>query len=37
MLNGSGAARPADTYDPEMHRLAAKLKAAHRPRGGEVN
>jgi ADP-ribose pyrophosphatase YjhB (NUDIX family) len=27
---------PADTYDPEMHRFAAKLKAAQRPRGGKV-
>jgi ADP-ribose pyrophosphatase YjhB (NUDIX family) len=28
---------PADTYDPEMHRFAAKLKAAQRPRGSNVN
>jgi 8-oxo-dGTP diphosphatase len=27
---------PAGDYDPEMHRFAAKLKAAHRPRGSEV-
>ena len=27
---------PAGTYDPEMHRLAAKLKAAQRAGGGKV-
>jgi hypothetical protein len=25
---------PADTYDPEMHRFAAKLRSALRPRQG---
>ncbi len=31
----SGAAGQPDTYDPEMHRFAAKLEAAQGPRGAD--